>query len=473
MRRTTSRGARVVRSVTTLATAALIVTTAATLPARADEDYPTGGDVRRAREHSAAAARDVTAMQAQLQRTSARVRAADVEVSQAAEEYDQARVELQDSRRQVQQATAAAAAAAGRVSAARRAVGRLAAAAYRGGGGSVASLDVVLSPSGPDQVLERAAMLQTLGSQRQRTVRQMDDARVVATSLQRTAAQAVLRQQVAARRADAARAAAQRQADAAHALLTEENRTRERLVTELARARRTTVGVERARQAGLERAAERRRVAEQEARARRAAARAEQRRAREAREAAADRAAEERRTPDRSTPDRSTPDRSSPDRSSPDRVTEDRGDTGSDAGSDAGSSGRDEADGGSSSGSASGGGSAVSFAAGKIGLPYLWGGDGPGSYDCSGLTMRAWAHAGVSLPHSSRLQYRQTGHVSLGSIRPGDLLFYATDPSNPATIHHVTIYAGGGMMIEAPYTGARVRRVPVRYSDRMPYAGRP
>ncbi len=115
----------------------------------------------------------------------------------------------------------------------------------------------------------------------------------------------------------------------------------------------------------------------------------------------------------------------------------------------------------------------MAWARRQVGLPYQWAADGPGSYDCSGLTMKAWAHEGVSLPHSSRMQYAQTEHVSYGNLRAGDLLFFATNPSNPATIHHVALYAGGGMMVEAPYTGANVRVVPMRRSDSMPYAGRP
>jgi cell wall-associated NlpC family hydrolase len=115
----------------------------------------------------------------------------------------------------------------------------------------------------------------------------------------------------------------------------------------------------------------------------------------------------------------------------------------------------------------------VAWAKQQLGLPYQWGGDGPGSYDCSGLTMKAWQQAGVQLPHSSRIQYRQVDKISYTQLRPGDLLFYATDPSNQDTIHHVTMYIGGGQMIEAPYTGANVRISSLRRTGSMPYAGRP
>jgi cell wall-associated NlpC family hydrolase len=129
--------------------------------------------------------------------------------------------------------------------------------------------------------------------------------------------------------------------------------------------------------------------------------------------------------------------------------------------------------GGTSRGSSSAGAAAVAWAKAQLGKDYQWGADGPSTYDCSGLTLQAWARAGVSLPHSSTMQYQVTEHVDLGSLRPGDLLFYATDTSDPGTIHHVAIYAGGGQMVEAPYTGAQVRISSIYRSGMMPFAGRP
>jgi cell wall-associated NlpC family hydrolase len=100
---------------------------------------------------------------------------------------------------------------------------------------------------------------------------------------------------------------------------------------------------------------------------------------------------------------------------------------------------------------------AVAFAMAQLGKPYLWGAVGPGSYDCSGLTMTAYAHAGVSLPRTSRSQWYAGPHVDLVDLAPGDLLFFADNLSAPSTIHHVGIYAGRGLMVEAPYSGASVR----------------
>ena len=112
----------------------------------------------------------------------------------------------------------------------------------------------------------------------------------------------------------------------------------------------------------------------------------------------------------------------------------------------------------SSSGASAGQGDvAANWALTQLGKPYQWGAAGPSTYDCSGLTMVAWAHAGVSLLHYTGYQWEEGPHVSLNQLQRGDLLFYATDNSDPDTIHHVGIYIGNGMMVDAPFTGAFVR----------------
>jgi peptidoglycan DL-endopeptidase CwlO len=118
---------------------------------------------------------------------------------------------------------------------------------------------------------------------------------------------------------------------------------------------------------------------------------------------------------------------------------------------------------GPASGSA---GAAVKFAYAQLGKPYQYGASGPGSYDCSGLTMRAWEAAGVSLPHNAAMQQSEVPSVSIGSLEPGDLVFFG-DPA-----YHVAIYIGGGNIIQAPHTGADVEITPLSY---MPptSAGRP
>jgi cell wall-associated NlpC family hydrolase len=99
-----------------------------------------------------------------------------------------------------------------------------------------------------------------------------------------------------------------------------------------------------------------------------------------------------------------------------------------------------------------GAGTAVRAALSQVGKGYRFAAAGPDYYDCSGLTMWAWAQAGVSLPHYSKAQYEQLPHVPLDALQPGDLVFFYSD------IHHVGIYIGGGQMVDAanPALGVRV-----------------
>ena len=81
--------------------------------------------------------------------------------------------------------------------------------------------------------------------------------------------------------------------------------------------------------------------------------------------------------------------------------------------------------------------------------------------------------AGASLPRTSSSQYRAVAKVAYDDMRPGDLIFYGSDPDDASTVYHVAIYAGGGQMVEAPRTGLDVRTTSVRYASSMTWAGRP
>jgi cell wall-associated NlpC family hydrolase len=104
---------------------------------------------------------------------------------------------------------------------------------------------------------------------------------------------------------------------------------------------------------------------------------------------------------------------------------------------------------------------AVHAALGQVGKPYRWGATGPTEFDCSGLTAWAYQQAGVALPRTSRAQW-SAGRPVLAALLPGDLVFFGTDRRDPGTIHHVGMYVGQGLMVNAPYTGARVRVEPLR-----------
>jgi cell wall-associated NlpC family hydrolase len=100
---------------------------------------------------------------------------------------------------------------------------------------------------------------------------------------------------------------------------------------------------------------------------------------------------------------------------------------------------------------------AVRWALAQLGDPYQWGATGPDTFDCSGLTSSAYRAAGVGIPRVSRAQWGAGPHVAVANLLPGDLVFYADVPSNPATIHHVGMYIGNGLMVHAPHTGDVVR----------------
>jgi cell wall-associated NlpC family hydrolase len=96
---------------------------------------------------------------------------------------------------------------------------------------------------------------------------------------------------------------------------------------------------------------------------------------------------------------------------------------------------------------------AVAFAYAQLGKPYQWGATGPGSYDCSGLVMAAWASAGVNIPRDTYEQWAGLPHIPVSQMVPGDLIIYDGEG-------HVAMYVGDGYIIDAPHTGAWVERIP-------------
>ncbi|MCX4915509.1 C40 family peptidase [Streptomyces sp. NBC_00687] len=90
---------------------------------------------------------------------------------------------------------------------------------------------------------------------------------------------------------------------------------------------------------------------------------------------------------------------------------------------------------------------AIAFATRQLGKPYVWGAEGPDSFDCSGLTSQAWLAAGHVIPRTSEEQWRRLKHVPVEDMRPGDLIIYFADAS------HVALYIGDGKIIQAPRPG--------------------
>ncbi|MFE2872775.1 NlpC/P60 family protein [Embleya sp. NPDC059259] len=105
---------------------------------------------------------------------------------------------------------------------------------------------------------------------------------------------------------------------------------------------------------------------------------------------------------------------------------------------------------------------AIAFAIDKIGKPYIWGGVGPVGYDCSGLTSKAWAFAGVPIRRTSQEQWASLPRVAVADMRPGDLIVYYSDAS------HIGMYLGNGKIVHAPRPG---RTITVANAGSMPILG--
>ncbi|MFD7652644.1 C40 family peptidase [Actinosynnema sp. NPDC059797] len=121
-------------------------------------------------------------------------------------------------------------------------------------------------------------------------------------------------------------------------------------------------------------------------------------------------------------------------------------------------------------------GTAIEFTRQQLGEPYLWGGNGPDAWDCSGILVKAFAAAGVKIPRVANDQYMSGGaHLPVREAKAGDLIFWATNPAQPVTVHHVGMYLGNDEYIHAPQTGdvVKISKINWDYHELMPLAVRP
>lgn len=387
-------------------------------------------------------------------------------VGVAGEAYTQATVDADAARAASREATTKAKAAEQAAEQARAELAGIALEAYRSGG-SMDAVGALLSSDGIDDLVARSDAIERLGSRADRALQRFQAADVVAGTLQAHAAAAAQDAQDAADRAQQSLEEAQHAQAEAEKTVSDVQAQRETLITRLAQARQVSVEVERQRQAQLD--------ADRQAR-QEAAARAQRETPTSATPSSGTGSTARPTTPTTSgptsAPPTSTPDPGSsptsgatppappptqPPAQPPTAPTPDPYGLGT----------------GSQRGSAGQGQAAVDWAVARVGTPYVYGAAGPDSYDCSGLTMRAWQAAGVSLYRTSRDQYRQVRKISYDDLRPGDLVFWGTDPSNPGSVYHVAMYIGGGQIVEAPRPGLTVRVTAMRWSGTMPYAGRP
>ncbi len=338
---------------------------------------------------------------------------------------------------------------------------QFAAASYRGAGG-LDRLSALMTSDSPGAFLTRASTLSALARHEQSVIALMTSTQDAQASAQDAANAALADQQVqlqaAAKAKDAAIAAVNAQAGQIAAI----NANQLDLGAQLAVLRGTAKDLATARAAGLKRQAE-------EAAAAAAAAKAAAARAAAARAAAAAAAlaAQKRAAALAQQQAAAAAARQS--------SSGGGGDSSGSGGSGGGSSGYTNngggivPPGGQSISTSAQRQTAIAFAESQIGVWYRWAGAGevgptvtstgvqrvPG-YDCSGLTMQAYAAAGISLAHFTGAQWDEGLHVSQAQLQPGDLVFFATNTNDPSTIHHVGIYIGNGQMVDAPATGEQI-----------------
>ena len=419
--------------------------------ASAADEGPSQAVLDRARADVAAASSEVAALDARYAAAAAALLSLRQEASALGEAAHGARYELQRATTAAREARAAARAAQVAARGAHDALRSYAAAAYEQGG-TLGSLGPLLEAGDPQQLLDRASVLEVLGDHQ--GARLSDAVRVsgTATSLERAADAAEAARAQAAERA--ARAQARARVELARAS-TEAQRlsaTRAHLAQRLASLRDTSARLERERLDAIAQAAQ---EAEQDA-------------AQPDRPSGGDTPAPTATTTRPSSPSSTTPRPSTTTTSRPPTTTTtSRPPTTT-------TTSRPPSTTSTSTPPPppppAGAAAAIAYAQAQLGKPYLWGGDGPESFDCSGLTMMAWRQAGVYLSHYTGAQWAETARVPIDQLAPGDLVFYGSSGSSS---HHMGLYVGGGQMIEAPYTGAVVRYASIYRSDLIPYGGRP
>lgn len=446
---------RALRSAATLSIVGILaVTTGLSASADPGPVYPSKSQVDKAKSAVASTSGKVSSLDAQYATASARLSQVQESAAAAAEAYNGARYELDKRTAEAAAAKKRAAQAQEIADAAGLQVRRYAASVYQQGG-NLGELEAYLSSTGPQDLMDRATAIEAVSDSRTRTLQRAAASSIVADTMRKQAASAEAAQAKAAEAAQAARNAAQAQADQAQAATAQIQHQQQALTVQLASLRKTSVALEKQRQDGLAAAAVARAAAAEAARQARLAAE----RAKAARTAAARKAAERAAA------------RAAAEAARQKAAAEAAEQAAREAAQQNQPKPRPQPENPPPPPSTNGGVSAViAYARAQIGKPYEWGGDGPNTFDCSGLTMRAWQRAGVGLSHYTGAQWDETSRVAISDLRAGDLVFFGSSGPNS---HHVGLYIGDGQMIEAPYTGANVRYASIYRSDLVSYGGRP
>jgi cell wall-associated NlpC family hydrolase len=379
-------------------------------PALANPPKPTLAQIEAAKKAEAEKKKAADAAAARLNKANLTLRQLVAVANAARAKYEAAKRELAIAVKEAQAAAAAYNAAVSEVKAAHDAIGRLAANAYIMGGGFT-DLDSLLHSDGPQDLMDRLSTLNNLGEQNTTALFRFKTAEQVAKEAKKKADAAKLAQEVATKKVEATKIEADAARNAQQKEVDKLQKIQDQILKELLAARNKRVTLEQQRQLAL---------------------------LEEANASIANNTAIYTRVwPDRGFKGRSTS------RSTPEMRA-----------------------------------AAVAFAKKQVlaRKPYIWGSEGPNSFDCSGLVYAAYRSAGLGWPNwdrlNSSLYFSYTKHVPLSQLEPGDLLFYSYK-GTVNSIHHITIYAGNGMMWEANSKGKGLLFSNI-YSIKglMPYGGR-
>lgn len=401
---------------------------------------PSESQVDRARAEVATTKEKVAAMEAALASANARLQQAALAASVAAEAHNGAVYRLAEARRAYRGALLSQERARANVTAQREGIVSLVTDSYQNGT-DVSSATVMLSDEGPTGLMNRYGVVESAGDSMEARYERFRTASARAATFTSRAADARERQEGLAEEARALRDAAGSAANAAAIAAGEIAVQRDALIRALAEAQDISVELAGKRQRAMERIAAQRAVAAARARA------AAEREAVEAAEKAADRAAAK-------ADQKADQAAKQAEEARKDQKQAEKDGAGVPSGTTGGHTATGPAVDTNPPAPGNGAQRAIAYAKAQLGKPYEWGAAGPGSFDCSGLTLMAWRAGGKSLPHWSVAQFQQSTPISVGSLRPGDLVFWG---STPGTIHHVAMYIGDGQIIHAPRTGQPVQ----------------
>jgi cell wall-associated NlpC family hydrolase len=376
----------------------------------ASKHKPTLGQIEAAKKAETAKKKSADAALKRLSQARGSLKALTALANQAEGRYEVAQGELRKATKVTLDATAKFQKASASVAFTHREVGKLAIYAYTSGGG-FSDLEAVLSSTGPQELMDRLSTLETLGAGNKTALKRFKAAEVIAQEAKQAAEAAKEEQRVVTEKVADAKRAADEARIAQQVEVDKLQAVQDKLQRDLASAKKVRITLEQQRQLAI----------------------LEEARANEATKV-----------------------------SGQSKVWRTGGPTGVS----------------SSRTTASQRAIAVEFAKKQVlsGRPYVWGDEGPSSFDCSGLVYAAYKSAGLGWPIWDRLNsglyYTYTKQIPLADMQPGDLLFYSYK-GTISTIHHISIYAGEGMMWEARSTKSGLRYSNIYSVDGlMPYAGR-